>query len=75
MKRFITTCLLGFALALIGCSDPAEELYETARFEEVQNNQALARKAYEKIIRDHPDSPYAAKATERLAAIGGTVSN
>ena len=62
--------LLCFALLLPGCSDRAEDLYETAQFEEVQNNKAHARKLYEEILRDHADSPVAAKARERLAALG-----
>lgn len=56
-------------LPLAGCGDGAEEMFETARFEEVQNNKEHARKLYNRILRDHPDSPFAAKARERLAAL------
>ncbi len=57
------------ALPLVGCGDGAEEMFATAQFEEVQNNREHARKLYNRILRDHPDSPFAAKARERLAAL------
>ncbi len=57
------------ALPLVGCGDGAEEMFETAQFEEVQNNKEHARKLYNRILRDHPDSSFAAKARERLAAM------
>ncbi len=56
-------------LPLAGCGDGAEEMFETAQFEEVQNNQEHARKLYNRILRDHPDSSFAARARERLAAM------
>ena len=61
--------VLILAMPLAGCGDGAEEMFETARFEEVQNNKEHARKLYNRILRDHPDSPFAAKARERLAAM------
>ena len=69
-----TMCLhvllvLALTLPLAGCGDGAEELFETAQFEEVQNNREHARKLYNRILRDHPDSPVAARARERLAAM------
>ena len=57
------------ALPLAGCGDGAEEMFKTAQFEEVQNNREHARQLYDRILRDHPDSPFAAKARERLAAM------
>lgn len=68
------TCLrallvLALALPLAGCGDGAEEMFETAQFEEVQNNKEHARKLYNRIVRDHPDSAFAKKARERLAAL------
>jgi len=71
-KLLAAACLLGLMLSLAGCGDGAEELYETAQFEELQNNKAHARKLYEQIVRDHGESPYAVRAKERLAAIGST---
>ena len=61
--------VLTLALPLAGCGDGAEEMFETAQFEEVQNNREHARKLYNRILRDHPDSPFAARARERLAAM------
>ena len=61
--------VLVLTLPLTGCGDGAEEMFETAQFEEVQNNEEHARKLYNRILRDHPDSPFAAKARERLAAL------
>ncbi|MCY4439030.1 MAG: hypothetical protein OXE53_02295 [Deltaproteobacteria bacterium] len=61
--------VLVLTLPLAGCGDGAEELFETARFEEVQNNREHAGKLYNRILRDHPDSPFAARAKERLAAM------
>lgn len=67
---FLRLLLAAFlALPLAGCGDGAEEMFETAQFEEVQNNKEHARKLYTRILRDHPDSPFAAKARERLAAL------
>ena len=69
-RMFVRVALaLMLALPLVGCGDGAEEMFETAQFEEVQNNKEHARKLYNRILRDHPDSPFAAKAKERLAAL------
>ena len=72
VRRMCVAVALGVLLAfpLAGCGDGAEEMFETAQFEEVQNNKEHARKLYNRILRDHPDSPFAAKARERLAAMG-----
>ena len=71
MRRMFVRAALAMMLALplAGCGDGAEAMCETARFEEVQNNKEHARKLYDRILRDHPDSPFAAKARERLAAL------
>ncbi len=61
--------VLTLALPLAGCGDGAEEMFETAQFEEVQNNREHARQLYNRILRDHPGSPFAARARERLAAM------
>ena len=61
--------LLCLAFALIGCSDRAEDLFETARFEEKQFNQEHAGKLYREIVEKFPDSPYAAKASKRLGEL------
>jgi TolA-binding protein len=65
-KLLVLLCL---AVALAGCSDRAEKLYETATFEEKQFNREHAGKLYREIIEKFPDSPYAARAKERLAEL------
>ena len=71
-KLSVTAALvLLLALPLSGCGDGGEQMFETAQFEELQNNSEHARKLYNRILRDHPDSPFAAKARERLAAMEG----
>ena len=67
--RLALVLILMLTLPLAGCGDGAEEMFETAQFEEVQKNQEHARKLYNRILRDHPDSPFAARARERLAAM------
>ncbi|MDH3975136.1 MAG: outer membrane protein assembly factor BamD [Deltaproteobacteria bacterium] len=67
MKRLITIVLM---LVLFACSGSgAKELYETAQFEELQNNHKHAVSLYEEIIRDYPKSEYSQKAKERLKAL------
>ena len=66
---FITILILFF---LSGCSNggaKAEELFETAQFEELQKNQEHARKLYEDIMEKYPDTKFAEKAKIRLAAL------
>ena len=52
---------------LCGCGEDPRELYETAQFEELQNNKAHARDLYEQILRGHPQSEWAEKAKIRLS--------
>jgi outer membrane protein assembly factor BamD (BamD/ComL family) len=56
-------CVLG---VLMACGEDPQQLFETAEFEEQQHNQAHAQELYQRIIRDHPTSPVARKAEERL---------
>jgi TolA-binding protein len=58
-----------FAALLAACGGGAKEMFETAQFEELQRNTTHARELYQEILRKHPDSPEAAKAKERLAAL------
>lgn len=68
--RLTAALLLAICLAATGCiGDKGKELFETAQFEEKQNNCEHATKLYEEIVRKHPDSPLAAKARERLNAL------
>lgn len=59
-------------LTLSGCSgDKGKEQFETATFEEKQNNRDHAIRLYEEIVRKHPDSTYGKQAAERLAVLKG----
>ena len=71
MKAVCTTLLVILAL-LAGCSSgekKAAALLETARFEEKQSNLEHATKLYDEILRNHPSTPAAKEATERMAEI------
>ena len=69
MKKLV---LLGMVLLglLGGCAaDKSQELFETAQFEEKQNNKEHAQKLYQEIVDKYPGSPVAKQAEERLKAI------
>ena len=67
MKRNILIAILLLVIVLPGCSgNKAAELYDTAGFEELQNNKDHAVKLYQEIIRKYPENYYAARAQERL---------
>lgn len=73
-QRFRFKSCLGLSLCLflfgvIGCSEEAEQLYEVAEFEELQNNRKHAQELYERIIEVDPNSYFATKAKERLAEL------
>jgi outer membrane protein assembly factor BamD (BamD/ComL family) len=70
-KRFFFAASL---LILSACANPegkSQELYETAQFEEQQNNIKHARQLYEEIAKEYPTTSYASKAQERLKALEG----
>ncbi|WP_224981759.1 tetratricopeptide repeat protein [Geomonas agri] len=70
MKRVGLAVLL--LAALCGCAgDKGKELFDTAQFEEKQNNREHAKQLYQEIVTKYPDSPIAKQAQERLAALGG----
>lgn len=70
MKRNIIVLLVYVIFAFGGCSDRrAQELYETAQFEELQNNRPHATELYREILEKYPDSEYGKKARERLEAM------
>jgi TolA-binding protein len=54
---------------LLGCGSGAQELLETARLEEVQNNPTHARELYEELLRRYPDTAEARTAAERVRAL------
>jgi outer membrane protein assembly factor BamD (BamD/ComL family) len=70
MKRAALVFLLILAFVLPGCSgNRAAELYETAGFEELQNNTEHALKLYREIVEKYPNSQYAKRAEERISVI------
>jgi outer membrane protein assembly factor BamD (BamD/ComL family) len=66
----ILLCLL--LLAGAACSNGAAELWDSATLEEQQRNPAHAADLYRELIERYPDSPEAARARERLRALGHT---
>ncbi len=72
VKRTIVILMLVFAVALSACSGGnAKELFETAKFEELQNNKEHAKELYEEVVKKYPKTEYAKQAEERLKALGG----
>ncbi|RJQ18452.1 MAG: hypothetical protein C4560_07175 [Nitrospiraceae bacterium] len=70
MKNAILILLMVAVVALTACSgNNASELFETAKFEELQNNKEHAVQLYEEIVKKYPQSEYADKAKERLAGL------
>lgn len=70
MKQGVLIFFLLAALMLSGCSGgKAAELYDTAGFEELQNNKEHALQLYQEIIKKYPDSEYAKKAEERISQL------
>lgn len=70
MPRWGLTALWIGLLVVSGCNgSKADELLETAQFEEKQNNREHARQLYEEIVKDHPNSEAAKKAAERLSEL------
>ena len=69
MKRLALSGMVLLGL-LGGCSaDKSQELFDTAQFEEKQNNKEHAQKLYQEIIAKHPNSPVAKQAEARLTAL------
>jgi outer membrane protein assembly factor BamD (BamD/ComL family) len=70
MKKRMLVIMIIAVIALSSCSgDNASELFETAKFEELQNNKKHAMQLYEDIIKKYPQSEFADKAKERLSAL------
>jgi TolA-binding protein len=70
MKSLCVSMALMIAVGVSSCSaDKTAELFETAQFEELQNNNEHARQLYEEIVQKYPDSDVARKAKERLTAL------
>ncbi|MBZ0155669.1 MAG: hypothetical protein K8I29_05565 [Alphaproteobacteria bacterium] len=72
MRYTLAATVLAAGLLFSGCTgDKAAELYDTAKFEELQNNKEHAVQLYEEIVAKYPRSDYAKKAEERLAELKG----
>ena len=71
MKRMIVLGMVLLGLVAACTSDKSKELFETAQFEEKQNNQEHAKQLYQEIITKYPKSPLAKQAEERLATLAG----
>jgi TolA-binding protein len=70
--RVLCTTLVLFLALLAGCASgekKAEELLETARFEEKQGNLEHASKLYDEILSKHPSSPAAKVAAARMTEL------
>jgi TolA-binding protein len=70
-----TIAALALTVVLSACGGGAKEMLETAKFEELQRNTTHARELYREILTKQPDSPEAATAKERLAALDAAPVN
>jgi len=61
--------LILLPLIVLGCGNEAKDRFETAKFEELQNNHKHAVQIYEEIVENYPDSEYSSKARERLSEL------
>ena len=68
MKRIVLVLTILLAITSFGCSSSApEDLFDTAKLEEIQDNHEHARELYQQIIEKYPESEYAKQSKERLA--------
>ena len=73
MRQIVLILIMLLATLLSGCSgDSAEQLFDTAKLEELQDNREHAKKLYQEIIDKYPESDYGKRAEERLAALERT---
>jgi TolA-binding protein len=65
IARFV---LCAFCVLMLGCSDSskAKDLFETAAFEENQNNVAHAKELYQELVNLYPSTREAELAKTRL---------
>ena len=72
MKYLKIILFCSFLLFVAACSGSgAKDLYETAQFEELQNNHKHALQLYKEIVRDYPGSEFANKSGERIVKLKG----
>ena len=70
MKRILLPFLFALAIAISGGSgNGAEQLYETAKLEELQHNKEHALQLYQEIVEKCPKSEYARDAQARVDAL------
>lgn len=70
MRKIAQVVMIVAFVALSGClGNNVSQLFETAKFEELQNNKEHAVQLYEEIITKHPQSEFADKAKERLSVL------
>jgi len=70
LRILLFLLMIAGSLAVSSCSaENGEGLYETAQFEELQNNPEHAGKLYKEIIEKYPESEYADKAKARISAL------
>lgn len=70
MKRILLIFLITLTVMFSACSgQKAEEIYETAQFEELQKNTVHAKQLYQEIMEKYSGTEYAVKASERLKAL------
>ena len=73
MRKIILVLMIALSTALSGCSgNGAEQLFDTAKLEELQNNHEHARKLYQEIIDKYPESEFAEESKERMSALQGS---
>ena len=72
MRQALIMFMLAIVFSISACSGSgSKELFETAKFEELQNNKEHARELYDEVVKKYPESDYAKKAKERLNALRG----
>ena len=70
MRLIILMCMIALATATLGCSgNGAQQLFDTAKLEELQDNRDHARQLYQQVIDEYPGTECAKKAKERLAEL------
>ncbi len=69
-KWIILLVLITVGYCFIGCGgNTAQETFDTAKLEELQNNPEHALILYQEIVEKYPDTPLAAKARERISVL------
>ncbi len=65
--------LLGILIGVASCGgESPDSMFDTAQFEEKQNNMIHAKQLYHEIIRSYPESDHAEMAKRRLEEIQDT---